>query len=292
MGRIIDLTGRKFGRLKVVKLTEFKGSDGSYKWLCHCDCGNETIVNGCSLRSGTTKSCGCTTRLLDLTGQRFGRLTVIKRIEDYVAPKGRHETRWLCKCDCGNETNTTTVSLRSGNTKSCGCYNKERAIEANKKYNQWELFMTTNKAVGTDSKGRRFTIDIEDWIKCKDYCWFVDTQGYVATQINGKHTHLHRFIMNPPKDMLIDHINGDRANNCKSNLRIVTQQQNNMNRTISKNNKSGCTGVFWSTQDNKWIAHITYNYKYIQLGSFTHKEDAIKARQDAELKYYGEYRRT
>lgn len=230
-------------------------------------------------------------RIIDLTGQKFGRLTVIKRVEDYISPKGWHHTRWLCKCDCGNKTNTTTVSLRSGTSISCGCYQKERAIEANKKYNSWELFMNDNIAVGTDSKGRQFTIDIADWLKCKDYYCSVGSNGYVTATINNKTIFLHRFIMNCPNEMLIDHINGDPTNNCKSNLRIVTMQQNNMNRKKQSNNTSGCTGVYWEKQCNKWRASITYKGKITHLGLFTNIEDAIKARQDAELKYFGEYRR-
>lgn len=225
----------------------------------------------------------------DLTKQRFGKLEVVKQVEDYISPKGRHAKRWLCKCDCGKEKIVKGDNLRGGTT-SCGCYNKERAIEVNKKYNQWELFMTTNKAVGTDSKGRKFTIDIEDWLKCKDYYWSVGTQGYVTAIINNKTILLHRYVMNCPDDKVVDHINGDPTDNRKSNLRICTQQQNTMNRKKSSNNTSGCTGVCWS--NNKWQAQIGYRGKVLNLGLFTNIEDAIKARQDAELKYYGEYRRT
>lgn len=237
-------------------------------------------------------------KFIDLTGKKFGRLTVIKRDEDYVSPKGVHSIQWLCKCDCGKEKIVDGSSLRSQYTKSCGCYNREVIIERNKKrkgihkrYNTWELFMTTNKAVGTDSKGNKFTIDIEDWVKCKDYCWLINDYGYVTTGIDGKFIQLHRFIMNPPKGMLIDHINGDPTDNRKSNLRIVTQQQNSMNHTMSNRNTSGHTGVYWEKGWNKWTASISYKKEYIYLGHFNNLEDAIKARQEAEKKYFGEYRR-
>lgn len=225
----------------------------------------------------------------DLTGQRFGRLTVIKRVEDYVTPKGQHQTRWLCRCDCGTEKNIVSDSLRNGATTSCGCYRKEKVIERNKKYNDWFIDMNTNIAVGTDSKGNKFTIDAEDWARCKDYCWYV--YKYISTYISGKNTYLHHFLINPPKDMFIDHINGDPTDNCKSNLRIVTKQQNQMNRKKQNNNSSGCTGVRWNKERNKWIASISYKKEYIYLGTFTNLEDAIKARQEAEVKYFGEYRR-
>ena len=57
----------------------------------------------------------------DLTGLRFGRLTVYERADDYVSPKGHHEVRWLCICDCGTETIVKTRYLKKGATKSCGC---------------------------------------------------------------------------------------------------------------------------------------------------------------------------
>lgn len=70
-------------------------------------------------------------KLIDLTGQRFGRLTVIERGEDYVTPYNYvtgdtyREVRWKCQCDCGNVVEVTSKALRYGNTKSCGCLRRE-----------------------------------------------------------------------------------------------------------------------------------------------------------------------
>lgn len=63
-------------------------------------------------------------RLIDLTGQKFGRLTVVER----AGTKG-HEPTWLCKCDCGKTAIVIGAELRKGNTTSCGCYAKEKAKE-------------------------------------------------------------------------------------------------------------------------------------------------------------------
>lgn len=71
---------------------------------------------------------------IDLTGQRFGRLTVIKQVEDHISKSGQHKSRWLCKCDCGNETTVTSQNLKKGHTKSCGCKNIDNAREMGKKY--------------------------------------------------------------------------------------------------------------------------------------------------------------
>ena len=64
-------------------------------------------------------------KLIDLTGQRFGRLTVIKRADNIYTPNGTQETMWLCRCDCGNEIITRARRLKDGNKKSCGCLAEE-----------------------------------------------------------------------------------------------------------------------------------------------------------------------
>lgn len=130
MGKFKDLTGQRFGRLVALKMVK----DGSkkIKWLCKCDCGNEKVVAAWCLTSGNTKSCGClkrensfkdnrTTRIRDLTGQRFGRLVAL----DYKSSHDKQHLVWRCKCDCGNETFVASSSLVTGTTKSCGCLRKE-----------------------------------------------------------------------------------------------------------------------------------------------------------------------
>ena len=83
---------------------------------------------------------------------------------------------------------------------------------------------------------------------------------------------------------------GEKYDNRRENLRICTQQQNTYNSKIRKNNTSGIIGIYWHKINKNWISYITINYKHINLGSFTDKEDAIKARKDAEIKYFGEFR--
>jgi len=123
MGKYINLTGQRFGRLSVIERAEKPtsvGNRGAY-WLCRCDCGNEKIVFGASLKNGNTKSCGCNQgKPIDLVGQRFGKLLVIKRTDKLPNIKS-FGAYWLCKCDCGNKKTARGVSLRSGNLKSCGC---------------------------------------------------------------------------------------------------------------------------------------------------------------------------
>lgn len=131
MPKPIDLTGQTFGRFTVLERAH-NNKDGRAMWLCRCECGNERIVLGKCLRNGHTQSCGCLNReinsersLIDHKGERFGRLTVVSRADDYIAPNGKHHVRWLCKCDCGNETIVDVCQLVEGKTKSCGCLKDE-----------------------------------------------------------------------------------------------------------------------------------------------------------------------
>lgn len=131
MPKPIDLTGQRFGRFTVVSRAQ-NNKDGRAMWLCKCDCGNERIVTGKCLRNGHTQSCGCLNReinskrtFIDRVGERFGRLVVLSRADDYVAPNGKKHVMWKCLCDCGNETIVDVRQLIQGKTKSCGCLFKD-----------------------------------------------------------------------------------------------------------------------------------------------------------------------
>lgn len=125
-----DLTGRKFGRLTVLK-EERKDQKGRIVWLCKCECGKYHEVVTAYLNNGSVKSCGCLAKetarkngravIHDLTGQRFGRLVVLQE----TSQRSGTNIIWKCKCDCGNIAYVEGPSLLRGDTKSCGCYQKE-----------------------------------------------------------------------------------------------------------------------------------------------------------------------
>jgi hypothetical protein len=89
----------------------------------------------------------------------------------------------------------------------------------------------------------------------------------------------------------IDHVNGNRNDNCFSNLRLATRVENSRNRKIASNNRSGIKGVCWVTQKRKWRAQIMINKHTITLGDFTNIEDAAAAYEAAANKYFGEFAR-
>ena len=221
-------------------------------------------------------------RCIDLTGQRFEKLTVIKRVEN--TKQGM--AQWLCRCDCGNEIIVSGINLRSKHTKSCGCLRVIAQYESHKRFNQYDL--TGEYGIGYTSKGEEFYFDLEDYEKIKDYSWYINKDGYVASKPKEM---MHRVIMNCPSDKLVDHKHGEdtRNDNRKENLRVCTRQENNRNRKPKSDTKSGVAGVVWHYKNKKWVAQIAVNKKNIYLGSFEKKEDAIKARKEAEDRYFGEF---
>ena len=99
---------------------------GQRHWLCRCVCGNKVVVRGNHLTEGATTSCGCyhkkrvRDRMIDMTGERYGMLTVTGFL-DTPDNEHRKNKKWVCTCDCGRKTVATRINLRSGNTTSCGC---------------------------------------------------------------------------------------------------------------------------------------------------------------------------
>lgn len=133
MGKVIDLTGQKFGRLTVIERAVL--NKGSALWRCRCDCGSGVVVSSSNLRSGHTKSCGClrketsartgSKKTIDLVGIRFGRLVVLEK----SAYSNEKQMKWVCLCDCGQRSVVSTGKLRSGATQSCGCLQRDRVRE-------------------------------------------------------------------------------------------------------------------------------------------------------------------
>ena len=122
-----DETGKVYGKLTVIGYDKDK-----HRWICQCDCGNIKYHEGRDLRQNKFKSCGCLLgqhkkdKMEDLTGQRFGKLVVIK----YKA-----RGRWICQCDCGNITTADITKLKNGERFSCGCvHNKYQDIKNDKRF--------------------------------------------------------------------------------------------------------------------------------------------------------------
>jgi len=118
--------------------------------------------------------------------------------------------------------------------------------------------------------------------------------GYINIGFKGKLIRAHRLIWLMHHGFMpefLDHINGVRNDNRLVNLRVATRTQNQMNLKKRIDNSSGCSGVFWNKQRNKWAARIQIDKKIKHIGLFLSIENAIAARKIAEQKLFGEFAR-
>src|SRR5699024_4388440 len=135
--------------------------------------------------------------------------------------------------------------------------------------------------------GRIGYFDLEDKELVEKTYWGLDVLGYAHGKINGRLARFHRHLLNFPEE-IVDHINRDKLDNRKMNLRLCSPTENSRNISIAKNNKSGVTGVE-KMSNGKWRARIMVDRKGIHLGSFKTLEEAKDARMKAEIKYFGEF---
>lgn len=135
------------------------------------------------------------------------------------------------------------------------------------------------------NNGKHFIIDKEDFDLVHSYNWNIRKDGYVY---NTKVGYLHRLLMNTPKGYMTDHIDHNRLNNRKSNLRICLNSNNLMN-MISKTGSSKFKGVCWHKKAKKWVSSIRVNNKHMHLGCFDNEVDAAKAYNEAANKYFKQY---
>jgi hypothetical protein len=136
------------------------------------------------------------------------------------------------------------------------------------------------------SKGIEFIIDKEDKEKVIKHSWCCTSSGYLHSRINGKYVYLHRYLLNPPSTQVVDHINHNKLDNQKSNLRITTQLKNAQNRQLNNGGTSKHIGVYYNKRLRKWIARIRNNYLRIHLGCFVTEQEAITAYLVAKQKYH------
>lgn len=154
-------------------------------------------------------------------------------------------------------------------------------------------FIETGRTRSDAIRKFKVMVDDEDFDYLNQFYWQVDKTDSVGTHANGERprTLMHRLIMKAPADREVDHIDGNRLNNQRSNLRICNSSQNKCNRGPRKDCKSGYKGVSWHGQRQKWTVRIQppNSKKYLSLGLYTDIKEAAKAYNKAAKKYHGEY---
>jgi len=129
--------------------------------------------------------------------------------------------------------------------------------------------------------------DAEDICLISDYKWGISSQGYAV--YNGGEIGLASLIMGfrGNRNRVIDHLNRNKLDNRKSNLKVCSKSENAVNAKIRKDNTSGIKGVSWDKKREKWQVHMSVGKKVKSFGRFLKKEDAIAILQNAILKHHG-----
>lgn len=204
--------------------------------------------------------------MIDLIGQQFGRLTVIRKAQRKIG----HNAAWVCQCVCGNKIEASTINLQSGNTKSCGCLQREIASKIQRVNLLGKRF---GRLLVIEEQPRKVGDHIVFW-KCQCDCGNIVLHD--TNTLTSGHTLSCGCLRKDNLKKLID-------NNAKDGTML---NQIADTRKINKNNKSGIRGISWDSSRSKWTADIMFRRKTIHLGRFDNKRDAINARKKAEKEYF------
>lgn len=144
------------------------------------------------------------------------------------------------------------------------------------------------------SKGKYAIVDNEDCEWLSQWKWYFSRYAYRSERTSGikKYIAMHRLVTNVAQDMHTDHIDGNKLNNRKANLRVCSNRENRQNRVLTRDNTSGFKGVVWREDTRKWQAAIKVNDRKFYLGTYSDITDAARAYDKAAIKHHGNFART
>lgn len=215
-------------------------------------------------------------RSIDISGQKFGRATVIEQVPNKST--SNRSAKWLCRCDCGNEFVTRGNNLRSGETQSCGCRKRE----------QWIEYITKHGLCGT----RIYT----EWVNMKSRCLYESHASYDSyggrgiticdEWMNDFQVFCDWAMANGYNDALTIERKNVNGNYEPDNCEWIPSNEQGFNKRLPKDNKSGHKGVRFREKYNTYNAFIGIGGQQKHLGTFDTYEKAVKAREDAEIIYF------
>ena len=233
---------------------------------------------------------------LDITGQKYGKFTVLYYDEEKSKEKGR--SYWVCQCECGTIKSVQLNELRSGSTISCGCH--ARDIHTRRNRIEFDSELNCYRCYFFESDGYCL-FDIEDLDVVQQFCWSLDAAtGYIRSSywtIDDKrsiHVLMHRIIMGKYYNidgMFIDHKNHNTTDNRKCNLRVCTPAENQRNmRSVQTN--TGERGISLESEPGRkkrYRLTIKYQGKKYRW-RFETLEEAVIFRDNFYLEHPDEFR--
>ena len=208
---------------------------------------------------------GCMPKLIDVTNQVFARLTIINR-----APNRYSYVEWHCRCKCGNAITVRGSHLLSGNTRSCGCLQKDSvSTHGRSRTPEWKAWHSMRQRCTNPNNKKFKNYGGRNIIVCKQWSRFERFLADMGNRPSSKHSLDRR---------------DNNGNYEPSNCRWATSVQQNRNRQLQYRNRSGTIGI--TREFGKWRAAIGVNGKRIHLGLFTSLTAAVTARKQAELEHW------
>ena len=276
--KLINLTGQIFKGWKVLEHTH-TGKQSA--WLCECTCDTENktqkVFISSKLRSGILRPCHCDKIVengCEVCGDTLHNVMYSGMLNQVLCAKHY------------NQIKTHGSALDN----VCRTRHDDNEFIIYDEYAEIVLFNKQHEEVG------RAIIDADDLKKCQMYKWRMNNArgefgfGYAMTYVNGKLLLLHKLITNTTNDVVIDHIDCNKLNCKKDNLRLADKSKNSQNRKPPNNNTSGFTGVYWNKNRSKWYARISADNIHRTIGSVKDLKNAVLMRIEAEIKYFKNFR--
>lgn len=214
----------------------------------------------------------------DLTGQKFGRLTVLEEGKKRIKPSGQEKTMWLCECDCKNTTEVTTGDLKNKHTQSCGCLHKEiitkHGMHKSRQYIAWNSMISRCKYKDNSSfknYGAKGIGVCDKWNTFEGF-WEDMREGYAD-------------------NLSIDRIDNNKGY-FKENCRWATKTQQEQNKPgyIKRRKYSEYKGLEANNQKtNTWTVSITKDKSRIRIGNFHNEKEAAFVYDQLAMQLFGEY---
>ena len=227
-----------------------------------------------------------------LVGTKIGRLII-----NSIIYNRNGNTFFNGMCDCGNEYFGRASHIKDGRVFSCGCFSSDATSLRN--ITGADGFILQNKykilkdsVIVYTTNNDEILIDLADFNLIKNYYISLGGWGYASIRklgVKESVQSLHRFLLNPSDDKVVDHINHNILDNRRCNLRICSHQENIFNQTAKSNNSSGRRGVYWNKEKKKWNVKLCINDENKNFGYYSDFDEATKVRRLAEIKYFGEY---